>query len=327
MQTATVTQVPFRETLGRHGLDVARRRLTTVQVNLGKLCNLACVHCHVDAGPGKTAENMGGDTADRLIALLERSPGVGVVDLTGGAPEMNPHFRRLVTAARRLKKRVIDRCNLTVLFLDGQEDLADFLAGEGVEIVASLPCYTKELVEKQRGKGVFDDSVRALRLLNALGYGKQGSGLVLDLVYNPTGPNLPPEQAGLELDYRDELGGLFGIAFNRLFTITNMPIRRYADLLRRRGQLEDYRRLLLESFNPDAVEGLMCRDLLSVDWRGRLYDCDFNQQLGLAEPGGRTLETLESFDRVDWGPVVVGDHCYACTAGSGSSCGGALVAP
>ncbi len=321
----TLAYEPFGATLKRHGLQVQRRPLKTVQVNLGRLCNLACVHCHVEAGPGMIEENMDGATVDRLIGLLERSPKVEVLDLTGGAPEMNPHFRRLVSAARTLGLRVLDRCNLTVLFLPGQEDLADFLAGEGVEIVASLPCYTKDLVEKQRGKGVFDDSVRAIQRLNRLGYARPGSGLLLDLVYNPVGPSLPPAQLDLEQDYRDELGSLFGISFNRLFTITNMPIRRYAEHLRRKGQLESYQRLLVEHFNPGTVESLMCRDLVSVGWQGRLYDCDFNQQLGLGESGGRTLASLKSFDDLDHGPVVLGDHCYGCTAGGGSSCGGALL--
>jgi radical SAM/Cys-rich protein len=219
---------------------------------------------------------------------------------------------------------VLDRCNLTVLFLPGQEDLADFLAREGVEIVASLPCYTKDLVEKQRGKGVFDGSVAAIQRLNALGYGVEGSGLVLDLVYNPVGPSLPPDQARLEQDYRDELGGLFGLKFNRLFTITNMVIKRYAEHLRRRGALELYQELLVTSFNPATVGGLMCRDTVSVGWRGEFYDCDFNQQLGLAEAGRRSLASVTSFDQVATGPVVLGDHCYGCTAGQGSSCGGAL---
>jgi radical SAM/Cys-rich protein len=321
----SLTQTSFAATLQQQGLAVQRRSLKTVQVNLGKLCNLACTHCHVEAGPGKTEENMDGPTVDRLIELIALSPKMEVLDLTGGAPEMSPHFRRLVSAARRLGKRVLDRCNLTVLFLADQKDLAEFLARERVEIVASLPCYTKELVEKQRGKGVFDDSVRAIQRLNQLGYGMLGSGLVLDLVYNPVGPGLPPPQAELEKDYRDELGGLFGLHFNRLFTITNMPIKRYAEHLRRHKQLEDYQRLLVQSFNPGTVEGLMCRDLVSVDWRGRLYDCDFNQQLDLAEPGGRKLDSLSSFDDLSSGPVRLGEHCFGCTAGSGSSCGGALL--
>jgi radical SAM/Cys-rich protein len=324
--SATTALPSFASTLKSHGLRLERRGLQTVQVNLGKLCNLACTHCHVEAGPGKTEENMDGATVDRLIELLQASPGVRTLDLTGGAPEMNPHFRRLVTAARAMGKKVLDRCNLTVLFLPGQEDLADFLAGQGVEIVASLPCYTKELVEKQRGKGVFDESVAAIRRLNELGYGVEGSGLVLDLVYNPVGPSLPPDQAGLEKDYRGELGGLFGLKFNRLFTITNMVIKRYAEHLRRRGALEQYQDLLIQSFNPATVEGLMCRDTVSVDWRGRLYDCDFNQQLDLPEAGRRDLWSIDSFDAIDSGPVLLGEHCYGCTAGQGSSCGGALDA-
>lgn len=322
----TVATLPiFTFTLRNHGLALQRRRLRTVQINLGKLCNLACTHCHVEAGPGKTEENMGSATAERLITLLQASPGVEILDLTGGAPEMNPNFRNLVRAARGLGKRVLDRCNLTVLFLQGQEDLAEFLAEQGVEIVASLPCYTKDLVEKQRGKGVFDDSVAAIRRLNELGYGVEGSGKILDLVYNPVGPHLPPDQARLERDYREELGGLFGLKFNRLFTITNMAIKRYAEHLRRRGALEEYQGLLVHSFNPATVEHLMCRDTISVDWRGRLFDCDFNQQLGMPEAGRRTLETLRSFDDIGAGPIAVADHCFGCTAGTGSSCTGALA--
>jgi radical SAM/Cys-rich protein len=237
---------------------------------------------------------------------------------------MNPQFRNLVREARRMGKRVLDRCNLTVLFLEGQEDLAGFLAENRVEIVASLPCYTKELVEKQRGKGVFDESVAAIQQLNQLGYGIEGSGLVLDLVYNPVGPSLPPDQSRLEQDYKEELGRLFGLKFNRLFTITNMVIKRYEEHLRRRGKLEEYQDLLVKAFNPGTVEGLMCRDTLSVDWQGRLFDCDFNQQLDLPEAGGRSLESLESFDEIRSGPIALGEHCFGCTAGAGSSCTGAL---
>lgn len=311
-----------------HG-RLVREQVRTVQVNLGRLCNLACHHCHVEAGP-KRSELLDGRTADRLLELLSRSPEVEVLDLTGGAPEMNPHFRRLVVGARQLGKRVLDRCNLTILEEPGHEDLAEFLRDHQVEIVASLPCYTEENVDRQRGRGTFEGSIRVLRRLNALGYGHPGSPLRLDLVYNPLGPSLPGPQAQLEADYKRELAGRFGIEFHRLLTITNMPIRRFRDQLLRLGKLESYQQLLEQRFNPATVPALMCRHQISVDWEGRLYDCDFNLMLDLPLPcpNGQTRLTiwdLERFSELDRTPIATARHCFGCTAGAGSSCGGALA--
>lgn len=320
----------FDRTLAGHGLDrLARGRVTTLQVNVGRLCNLACHHCHVEAGP-KRSESLSGAVADRLLKLLEASPGIAVLDLTGGAPEMNPQFRRLVTAARRMGRRVIDRCNLSILELDGYEDLAGFLAAEQVEIVASLPCYTAENVDRQRGHGTYDDSIAALRRLNALGYGRPGSPLRLDLVYNPLGPSLPPAQGPLEADYQRELGERFGIEFHHLLTITNMPIRRFAEQLERLGKAAEYRALLVRQFNPATVEGVMCRSQVSVDWNGELFDCDFNLMLELPLPGAarrgrRTIWEIERLDELDGSAIATASHCFACTAGAGSSCSGALA--
>jgi radical SAM/Cys-rich protein len=268
--------------------------------------------------------------AARVIALLARSPGVEVLDVTGGAPELNPSFRWLVTEARRLGRRVIDRCNLTILLEPGMADLAEFLAAQAVEVVASLPCYAAANVDRQRGAGVFDRSIEALRRLNALGYGRPGSPLRLDLVYNPLGPSLPPAQAELERDYRRALGERFGIEFHRLLTLTNMPIRRFADQLARLGKTEAYQALLVNHFNPATVSGLMCRSQASVDWRGRLYDCDFNLMLGLSLPLGDsparpTIWDVERLDALAGGAIATAEHCFGCTAGAGSSCSGALV--
>ncbi|MDD9860210.1 MAG: arsenosugar biosynthesis radical SAM protein ArsS [Nitrospira sp.] len=315
----------FSRTLEEHGVPPLRARLIhTLQVNLGKLCNQTCQHCHVDAGPSRT-EIMTRETMDVILGVLRRHPEIATVDLTGGAPEMNPHFEYLVSACRSLGKTVIDRCNLTVFFLKGKTHLPEFLAGHRVEIIASLPCYLEENVDRQRGKGVFSRSLEAIRHLNALGYGEEGGDLALHLVYNPSGPHLPPEQKALEADYREELFARFGIRFNRLYTITNMPINRFLDDLHAQGQYEQYLNLLIESFNPHAVENVMCRSLLSVGWDGRLYDCDFNQMLDW--PVGRTLpQTIADFDSggLTTRPVVIGQHCYGCTAGAGSSCNGSL---
>ncbi len=318
----------FGDVLRVHGIDpLVRGRVTALQVNVGKLCNMACHHCHVEAGPRRT-EVMPPEVAERVLELLEKNPSVELLDLTGGAPELNPNFHRLVSDARRLGRRVIDRCNLTVLFEPGMEDLGEFLADNRVEVVASLPCYQPENVEKQRGKGAFDKSIEALRRLNALGYGQPRSGLVLDLVYNPVGASLPPAQAGLEAVYRRELGRLFGIAFSRLLTITNMPIKRFAHLLERTAKFETYMSLLVNHFNPATVPGLMCRSLVSVGWDGALYDCDFNQMLeldlGAADRGPRTIWDVTTLDAIAGARVATGSHCFGCTAGAGSSCGGAL---
>ena len=318
----------FGAVLRAHALPPLRRGpVTTVQVNVGKRCNQACHHCHVDAGPART-ERMEAATVDRLLAVLAASPQVGIVDITGGAPELNAEFRRLVGAARALGRRVQVRCNLTVLFEDGMADLADFYRAHAVELVCSLPCYTADNVDRQRGHGVFETSIRALRTLNAIGYGVAGSGLALDLVYNPVGPTLPPPQADLEARYKDELRRGFGIEFGRLFTITNMPIKRFGDMLERTGAFDAYMGLLVNHFNAATVPGLMCRSLLSVGWDGVLYDCDFNQMLDLplaADRGRPTLWSITSCDELDGLPIATGSHCFGCTAGAGSSCGGDLA--
>ncbi|TAN08243.1 MAG: radical SAM/Cys-rich domain protein [Rhodanobacteraceae bacterium] len=315
----------FAETLRTHGLHLPRTRLEILQVNVGKLCDLACSHCHVEAGPNRT-EIMQAATVARILELLAGAASVHTVDLTGGAPELNPHFRELVRGARALGKKVIDRCNLTVLFRPGQKDTAEFLAVQGVNVVASLPCYSKANVEKQRGLHVFQPSIDALQMLNALGYGRAHSGLELDLVYNPTGASLPPSQASLEATYRHELAERFGIVFNKLFTITNMPIKRFLHLLEREGRYDSYMQTLLDAFNPRAALGVMCRNLLSVDWRGKLYDCDFNQALELPQGGKRrSIWDIAALTDVERDPIAFGDHCFGCTAGAGSSCGGSLT--
>jgi radical SAM/Cys-rich protein len=304
---------------------IQRRRLETLQINLGYRCNQSCQHCHVNAGPGRT-EEMSGETIDLALALLARRS-IATLDITGGAPELNPHFRRLVHDARELSVRVIDRCNLTILEEPGHEDLAAFLAAEQVEIVASLPCYLEDNVDRQRGKGVYARSLRALRRLNSLGYGVDGSGLVLNLVYNPQGPSLPPPQETLEADYKRELGERFDIVFNRLLTLANMPIQRFGAVLISRGELDRYLALLQHAHRDDNLEHVMCRNLVSIDWRGYVYDCDFNQMLDLPlRLGGRErvhLEDLLDAD-IDGASISVAGHCYGCTAGQGSSCGGAL---
>lgn len=298
-----------------------RGYLTTLQVNLGYRCNQTCLHCHVNAGPNRT--EMMDDATIELIPRVLAARGLNTLDLTGGAPELHPRFRWLVEAARGLGVKVIDRCNLTVLSEEGFDDLAEFLAGQGVEVVASLPCYLEENVDGQRGKGVFERSIAGLRQLNALGYGQAGSGLNLHLVYNPLGPSLPPPQAGLEAAYERELGARYGIAFNRLYSLTNMPILRFGSTMVSKGQLAGYMQLLKSSHNPDNLEHVMCRELVSVDWRGRLYDCDFNQMLGLPLQGPARLADLLARDLAGHS-IQVADHCYGCTAGQGSSCGGAL---
>jgi radical SAM/Cys-rich protein len=319
----------FEGTLAAHGLGpLVRGPTTTLQVNVGKRCNQACHHCHVEAGPQRR-EMMTYEVAKRVLTLLARSSGVELLDLTGGAPELNPNFRWLIREARRLGRRVIDRCNLTVLLEPGMEDLPDFLAAHLVEVVASLPCYGPANVDRQRGHGVFEKSIVAIRRLNALGFGRPGTSLRLDLVYNPVGAFLPPPQAELEARYREELRGRFGIEFHRLLTLTNMPINRFAAALAREGQHAAYMSLLVNHFNRATVAALMCRSLVSVGFDGRLYDCDFNQMLELplgAGCGGgpRTAWDLSSLDGLTGHPIATGRHCFGCTAGAGSSCGGAL---
>lgn len=304
-----------------------RTRLDTLQVNLGYRCNQACLHCHVNASP-KRSEMMGGATAALVVEFL-KSSGVGTLDLTGGAPELNPHFRDLVSAARELGLRVIDRCNLTILEEPGYEDLAGFLAEQGVEIVASLPCYLEENVDRQRGDGVFAASLRALRRLNDLGYGRPDSGRVLNLVFNPQGPVLPPPQGPLEAAYQRELRERYGLVFNSLYTLANMPIKRFGGTLVTQGRFEAYMALLQAAHNPDNLAWVMCRSLVSLDWQGYAYDCDFNQMLGLPLGAtGKERVHLRELLRFDWEnrPITVAGHCYGCTAGAGSSCGGALKA-
>ena len=307
---------------------IRRQATATLQVNLGYRCNQSCVHCHVNAGPNRT-EMMDAETM-ALIPQVLAARGIGTLDLTGGAPELHPDFRELVRAARALGVKVIDRCNLTILFEPGQEGLAEFLAEHEVEVVASLPCYSMDNVDRQRGKGVFDKSIAGLQRLNALGYGREGSGRVLNLVYNPQGAVLPPPQPALEADYKRELGAHFGIVFNSLFALANMPIQRFGSMLISKGQFNGYIRLLKDNHRDANLAQVMCRSLISVDWLGRLYDCDFNQQLDLpmvagAEAGRRHLRDLLHAD-ADGAPIRVAEHCYGCTAGNGSSCGGALGA-
>ncbi len=304
---------------------IRRGRPDTLQINVGYRCNQSCVHCHVAAGPNRS-EEMSGDIADIVLAVLERGR-ISTLDITGGAPELNPHFRRLVIGARDLGLRVMDRCNLTILEVEGQEDLCDFLAAQQVEIVASMPCYLQDNVEKQRGKGVFDGSIRGLRRLNALGYGREGSGLTLNLVYNPQGPSLPPPQAALEADYRRVLGKEYGIAFNNLYALANMPIQRFGSTLISKGEFDRYLALLQNAHLDANLETVMCRNLISVDYRGFLFDCDFNQmlQLPMTDDAHRRLHVRDLLAADVTGlPIRVGGHCFGCTAGQGSSCSGAL---
>jgi radical SAM/Cys-rich protein len=304
---------------------IRRGRLETLQVNVGYRCNQSCVHCHVNAGPSRT-EEMSGEVVDVALAFLARRH-ITTLDITGGAPELNPHFRRLVRAARDMGVRVMDRCNLTILAVPGQEDLAHFLAGQQVEVVASMPCYLEDNVDRQRGTGVFDDSIRGLKQLNALGYGREASGLVLNLVYNPQGPSLPPPQDALEADYKRVLGERYGIVFNRLYTLANMPIQRFGAILIAKGELDRYLDLLRNAHLDANLDHVMCRGLISVDWQGYVYDCDFNQMLDLPleHDGRKRVHLSELIDtEIEGQPIRVAGHCYGCTAGQGSSCGGAL---
>ena len=316
---------PFHDTLAAHGLPPLRAaQLEVLQVNVGKLCNQTCRHCHVDAGPDRR-EIMSRETMEQCLDVVSAAA-IATVDITGGAPEMVPHFEWFVAELRKLGRHVIDRCNLTILTAPGFTHLPQFLADHQVEVVASLPCYLEDNCDRQRGDGVFRKSIEALQRLNALGYGLPGHPLTLSLVYNPVGPSLPPDQQSLEDDYREQLRSRFGIEFNRLFTITNMPISRFLDDLLQTGQYETYMEKLTAAFNPAAVEGVMCRTMLSVDWQGNLYDCDFNQMLELRLAPGAPRHISE-FDlaMLDDRPIVTGRHCYGCTAGAGSSCQGSLL--
>jgi radical SAM/Cys-rich protein len=306
--------------------EIRRRMVDTLQVNLGYACNQTCVHCHVNAGPHRT-EQMNRETIDLVIESLI-AKNIRTLDLTGGAPELNPHFRDLIIAVRALGRHVIDRCNLTILSEPGYEDLSEFLAAHQVEVVASLPCYLEGNVDRQRGKGVFDKSVHALQRLNELGYGRDAQ-LPLSLVYNPQGPSLPPDQTRLEAEYRHILGDRFGIVFTRLYVLANMPIARFGSTLISKGRFREYLSLLRSAHRESNIERVMCRTLASVDWQGFLYDCDFNQMLGLPLRAGSLTD--RHLHLRDWleinltdNPIVIADHCYGCTAGQGSSCGGAL---
>jgi radical SAM/Cys-rich protein len=319
-------QFEFTKSIKESGVDFSRNQVSTVQVNIGKLCNQACLHCHVEAGPHKKRENMVKKTVERILTLIDSEKTVETVDITGGAPELNPYFRFFVKELRSRGIKVLNRCNLTVLFEDGQEDTAKFLAENGVEIVASLPCYSSDNVDKQRGDGVFDKSIKGLQLFNSFGYGKEGSGLNLDLVYNPVGAHLPPAQAQLEADYKIKLKNDFDIEFNSLYCITNMPIKRFLFDLKRNNNYENYMQLLLDNFNPYAAQNVMCRDLVSISWDGQVFDCDFNQMLEIPLGYKKTsIFDIESFSSVVERPIAVDSHCFGCTAGAGSSCGGTTV--
>ncbi|MCX2981926.1 radical SAM/Cys-rich domain protein [Halieaceae bacterium IMCC14734] len=303
---------------------IARQRISSLQINLGYRCNLSCVHCHVNAGPTRT-EEMSLATTQQVVALMDRLQ-PATLDLTGGAPEMNPHFRWLVEQARQRDIEVIDRCNLTILLEPGYEDLAEFMAAQGVVITASLPCYEEENVAEQRGQGVYADSIQALQLLNQLGYGVE-EDLQLNLVYNPVGTNLPPPQEQLQSDYKRELQSRFGISFNSLFTITNMPISRFGAVLLSQDQYYPYMRMLRESFATENLDSVMCRELISIDWQGFVYDCDFNQMLDMPVlTSDRRVHIADLLDghALDSAAIYTAEHCYGCTAGQGSSCSGAL---
>ncbi len=303
---------------------IRRSRLDTLQVNLGYLCNQQCLHCHVDASPRRT-EIMDRGTVDNVIAFLHKK-NISTLDLTGGAPEMNPHFKYLVKTASEMGVHVMDRCNLTVLEEPDHAQLAEFLAINNVEIIASMPCYLEDNVNAQRGAGVFEKSIKGLQKLNALGYGASDK-LIINLVYNPQGPNLPPSQAELEPAYKKILLDEYGISFNKLFTLVNMPIKRFGSTLLSKGEFESYMHILKSSHKDENLESVMCKSLISVDWQGYVYDCDFNQMLGIGLGAGKGKTHLRDLmdDDINDGPIVVMDHCYGCTAGQGSSCGGSLT--
>ena len=314
----------FEENLLKHKINIKRNHLDTLQINIGKKCNQACKHCHVDAGPNRT-ENMQLNVINHLTFLLSKCSSVKTIDITGGAPELNTYFKKFIVSLRGMNKKVIDRCNLTVLHEIGQEDTAIFLANHQVEIVASLPCYQRENVDYQRGKGVFEKSISSIKLLNKLGYGKKNSNLILNLVYNPIDYNLPPEQKKLENDYKIYLRDKFAIEFNNLFTITNMPISRFAHSLIRDNKMKEYMQLLIDNFNPIAASNIMCKSLISISWDGYIYDCDFNQMLNISiKSKKKNILDYSSLNDLD-SCITFMKHCYGCTAGSGSSCTGALL--
>ncbi len=314
----------FKKVLSKHSIKINREKIKILQVNTGKLCNQACHHCHVEAGP-KRKEIMPIKVFEKILELLKRNNSIKTVDITGGAPELNNNFRFFVKELKKLNKQVIDRCNLTVLLEKGQETTADFLAKNKVEIIASLPCYQEKNVDGQRGTGVFQKSLLVLKKLNEIGYGIKKSGLILNLVYNPTGIILPPPQLKLEKDYKKYLKNNFDIVFNNLFTITNMPISRYAHALKRDGKMEEYMQLLVQNFNPIAANNLMCKELISISWDGKIYDCDFNQMLNIPHNWiPLNIMQLDDFDEIHK-DIAVANHCFGCTAGSGSSCTGSLT--
>jgi len=317
---------PFAQKLHLNGNGLKRRAVDVLQVNLGRYCNQACIHCHVEAGPTRK-EMMSRETVDAVLAFLARTT-IPTLDITGGAPELHADFDYLMESAVGLGRHVMDRCNLTVIFEPGKDYLPEFFRRHRVELVCSLPCYTAEKVDQQRGKGTFDLSIRALKIFNELGYGKPASDLTLNLVYNPVGPHLPPPQEKLEQDYKRILRDRFGIEFNHLYCLTNMPITRYAMHLKLRGEYNRYVELLSANFNAATLDQVMCRNLISVGWNGSVYDCDFNQMLDLPirDDAGRPLNiSTLSIEQVLSQTIAIGDHCYACTAGAGSSCGGALL--
>lgn len=317
--------LPFEQQLEQAGMaPLNATGMTVFQINVGKLCNQTCRHCHVDAGPDRT-ERMSRETAELCIAALANTD-IPTMDITGGAPELNPNFRWLVEQARALGRHVMDRCNLSVLLIPSQSDLAEFLAHHRVEVVASLPYYRASQTDAQRGEGIFEKSIEGLRLLNRLGYGREGSGLLLNLVHNPVGAFLPPKQEAIERQFRKELRSKHGIEFNHLYTITNMPVSRFLEFLIESGNYDGYMERLANAFNPAAAAGVMCRSTLSVSWDGRLYDCDFNQMLDLPVDQGAPAH-IRDFDpaQLHHRRIVTRNHCYGCTAGSGSSCGGRVA--
>lgn len=315
----------FKAELEKNKLRISRERLKTIQINLGKLCNQSCLHCHVNAGPNRQ-ELMSEKTIDHILYLLKKSPSIETIDITGGAPELNPNYKKLVRNSRKQNLKILSRTNLTVLFEDGQEDTPQFFKENSVELVVSLPCYLKENVDKQRGVKTYDKSIEALKLLNKIGYGTEGSKLYLNLVYNPLGAHLPSEQASLERDYKINLKEKFGIEFNKLFTITNVPITRFKKHLEKNSEYRDYMELLSKNFNSEAAKAIMCTKLLSISWNGNIYDCDFNQILNL-EIGhkAKTIWEIKDFEVFNEGKIAFGNHCFACCAGAGSSCTGALT--
>lgn len=318
--------IPFQENMQRAGLFPLRpTSLEIFQVNVGKMCNQVCKHCHVDAGPDRK-EIMTSETMQLCLDALVQNPSIGIVDLTGGAPELNPDFKWFVQNIKALNRHIIVRCNLTIILANKRfNDLPHFFKEHGVEVVSSLPFYSRERTDRQRGDGVFEDSIKALQMLNAVGYGQTGSGLILNLVYNPAGAFLPPNQASLELEYKTALMKDFGIVFNKLYTITNLPISRYLDYLLTNGNYEKYMEKLIAAFNPAAAANVMCRNTISISWDGYLYDCDFNQMLDMKIAS--TAKHISQFNTDELGnrEIIVNQHCYGCTAGAGSSCGGAVT--